>query len=514
LPLIRRNGKPDAVAAGLLAGILAIAATLRLAFLGQHSLWADEVFVVWVTGHPWNEILGLLKAGDTHPPLYYLLMKAWIAVAGTDEAALRFPSACFSILTVLLTFLLVEQISSRPIALLSALLVAVSPFQIMAAQEARMYPLLAVLVLASTLMLAIGVRGERLLPWAAYAALATLMVYTQYLGGLVLLAHGIWIFAWERQRVRKWLASVAAATLLFGPWAPAFAQQVSHVRALQPVGRPFTFNPGDILGLFAFGGSLFGTASYFFGGTRSLVEQLIIVLPFLVVLWRGAASLASDYSAMALVGLPPVVVLGVISAFPFARPHTRLFAFLLPFYALFLAHGVVDIAGHVRWRQGLVTGLLTCGLVVYSLPVLGRYYLEPRSHPFQWREAAALVERETQPGDFFLYVGDPAKQAFTYYLRSAYPSMTLTPIEWVRSGNRQVTLSDAKVRELAARAHRVWLITTVPFTPQNPIIYQRLLPALGTAFCVAGLGDFVGTWVYLLEAKAEPSPSPHSCLAK
>lgn len=500
--------------AALLAGILTIAATLRFAFLGQYSLWADEAFVVWVIGHPWGEILPVLRGGDTHPPLYYLLMKAWVGVAGSGDQALRIPSACLGILTVLLTYRLVAQVSSKSVALLSALVVAISPFQIMAAQEARMYPLLAALGVASTLMLAIGGRREGVLPWGAYAVLATLMVYTHYLGGLVLVAHGIWALAWERRKAGAWLASAAIVTLLFAPWAPAFAQQVSQVRALQPVGGLFTLRAGDLLGLFAFGGSLFGTASYFFPGTGPLGEQLIILSPFLLVLWRGIASLIPNRRALALLGLPPVVVIGAMGALPFTRPHDRIFSFLLPFYAAFLAHGVVDVGRRVRWRSSAAAGLLTCGLVLYSLPVLDRYYFEPRNRPFQWREAAALVEGQARSTDVFLYVGDPPRQALSHYLRSRHPSVTLTPVEWVRGGNRQATLNDARLRQLAAEARRVWLITTIPFSPQNPIISQRLFPALRSAFCVAGGWDFGGTWVYLLEATPGRSLAPSSCLAE
>ena len=70
---------------GVLGGIIALAAVLRFAGLGHNSLWFDEAFVVWVGAHRWQDVLPLLSGHDFHPPLYYLLVKAWIGVAGTGR---------------------------------------------------------------------------------------------------------------------------------------------------------------------------------------------------------------------------------------------------------------------------------------------------------------------------------------------------------------------------------------------------------------------------------------------
>src|SRR5438132_368347 len=57
--------------------------------------------------------------------------------------------------------------------------------------------------------------------WAGDAVLAVLMVYTQYLGFLVLFAHGVWVAGWERRHLGAWLASMGVAAVLYAPWIPA-----------------------------------------------------------------------------------------------------------------------------------------------------------------------------------------------------------------------------------------------------------------------------------------------------
>lgn len=491
-------------AVAILAGVLGIAAGLRFAFLGQNSLWFDEAFVAWVVRFPWRAIPGILRATDAHPPLYYLLMKAWTAFAGTGEVALRIPSACFSLGSVLLTYALMRRTSTEVASLLGAFLVAVSPFAVMAGQEARMYPLLGLLAVGSTLALQTSVERGGILRWGTYAVLGTLMVYTHYFGFFVLIAHGIWVLGYERRHAVPWLAAMACSLALYAPWAPSLFYQIFDAHGWAWYRNPVTVrNLVDLLGLFAFGGSLFGATSYFFGGTLGPVGQLVIVLPFLAVLWCGIASFTSDRRALALLALPPAVTIGAAFLISLAKPmfYPRWFSFLLPFYAVFLARGIVDVAGRLRgWREpGLA--LLTAGLLLFGVPVLDRYYFDPHFRPYRWRAAADLVRKEAQPGDFLLYVNGAAELAFTYYFREPHPSLTLFPIEGA-GGDRRLGFTAAEARQLAAHYPRVWLITTVPF--RAPMV-ERLRPALDGAFRVVGVGDFTAAWVHLLVAAPSSS---------
>ncbi|HYM92424.1 MAG TPA: glycosyltransferase family 39 protein, partial [bacterium] len=175
---------------------MALAAVLRFAWLGRHSVFFDEAYVAWLSAHRWSDLL-LLRLAEYHPPLHYVLMKAWIALAGPGEAALRTPSAVFGSLSVLLTYFLVRRVASEHVSLMSALFVAVSPFEIMAGQYGKMYTLLEVLAVGSTLVLALAT--ERGAPrWTLYVALAAATLYTHYLGVFVLAAHGAWVL-WRRR---------------------------------------------------------------------------------------------------------------------------------------------------------------------------------------------------------------------------------------------------------------------------------------------------------------------------
>lgn len=482
----------------LLTGILIVAAGLRFVALGHNSIWLDEAVVANVARARWQDILPLLRAEDAHPPLYYLLMKAWASVAGTGEAALRLPSACFSLASVALTYALMRRLSSGPVSLLSALLVSTAPFAIMSGQEARMYPLLGMLALAATLVLLVGVEQDQWWQWVMYTTAATLAIYTHYLGLFVLAAHGGWVIRYERRRLGRWLTTMAVAAAFYAPWVPSLVYQAAHAHAwfLSPLygDKPPFLKLGDLLGLFAFGGSLFRMPSYFLSGTPlTPFEQLVVFLPFLAVLGSGIASLSRDGRALALLGLPPAIAVGGMQLVALVSPAfiARWFSYLLPFYAMVTAEGVFALARAIHGRLDRTVAVITAGLLLYNLAVLNRYYLDPAFRPYQWRSAAALVEQKFMPSDALLY-GDPGnKAAFTYYFRKRVLSMTLLPRP-----------DFAAIQQLPAGYRRVWLIVAPPF---SDAMLQQTLSALRTSFVfVAGSrmnGTGVYPWVYLFETK-------------
>ncbi|HLN12793.1 MAG TPA: glycosyltransferase family 39 protein, partial [bacterium] len=140
---------PTRVPAIAVAGLVAAGAVLRFAWLGRNSLWYDETFTALVSSLAWPKLLAFIRLTDTHPPLYYAVVKLWTAVAGTSEAALRFPSACFGAAVVGATYALARRVTTVPVSLLAALFVALAPIDVMTSQDARMYALLELLAVGS-----------------------------------------------------------------------------------------------------------------------------------------------------------------------------------------------------------------------------------------------------------------------------------------------------------------------------------------------------------------------------
>ena len=121
--------------------ITLIALALRLYNLTYHSLWFDEAISVHWARQTIPRILevGFTLVEDRLPPLYYLLLKGWTALAGFSEVGVRSLSALLGTLLVPVVASVAVPLFNRRVALVTALLVALNPFLIWYSQEARMY---------------------------------------------------------------------------------------------------------------------------------------------------------------------------------------------------------------------------------------------------------------------------------------------------------------------------------------------------------------------------------------
>ena len=114
----------------MLSFILFLAAVLRIIFIGNHSLWLDELFSLRFSEFNLPELIREVAASDNHPPTYYIVLHYWVLFFGDSEASLRAPSALFSLLSVYFTYKVGELLFNKRVAALAALLLAVSEFWI------------------------------------------------------------------------------------------------------------------------------------------------------------------------------------------------------------------------------------------------------------------------------------------------------------------------------------------------------------------------------------------------
>src|SRR5215470_14835556 len=123
---------------GWIVAALCAAAVLRAVQLGTPALWYDAVITAQWLRLPWLDMVQA-AAADKHPPLYFVLLKAWTLLAGDSELALRLPSALASWLAVPAIAAVAWYVRGRGAARWAAWAAALSPFLIEHGQEARMY---------------------------------------------------------------------------------------------------------------------------------------------------------------------------------------------------------------------------------------------------------------------------------------------------------------------------------------------------------------------------------------
>ncbi len=258
----------------VLAALTLLAFGLRAGSLTAQSLWRDEVDALcyayefphllieaiapeqagglrtpcacppppiapdWREGTLRERAVGLLGAMiRQNGPLYYFLLRGWVARVGHTEYGMRFFSLLFGVLGVPLTAALGTRLVGRTAATVAAALMAISPYMVWYGQEVKMYTLVPGLVLLALYGLRRGIDEGRGW-WAVQVAATTLLLYTHIWGALLIPLQILWLAAeWPRWRPR-WRGALVGMALLTLPYLPLALWQMPAVLARRETGFP------------------------------------------------------------------------------------------------------------------------------------------------------------------------------------------------------------------------------------------------------------------------------------
>lgn len=187
-----------------IALILTVAAALRFYHIGSQSLWADEGLTARILRLPIAEMLQRIRDWEQTPPLYYFLMKPYVAVFGATEATLRYPSALMGALSVFALYACLCRTFNTSAGLIAAMLLALSPYHIAYSQEARAYALFILLtILSCDLFLRVLAERSQKLD-VLYILATTLLLYTHLYGIFIVGAQNLALLvAWVLDRRRS-----------------------------------------------------------------------------------------------------------------------------------------------------------------------------------------------------------------------------------------------------------------------------------------------------------------------
>jgi 4-amino-4-deoxy-L-arabinose transferase-like glycosyltransferase len=496
----------------LVALILVLGAETRFLGLSDRSLWFDEAFGVSLRTASVSQLAGFIRFHDTHPPLYYVLLKGWTRLFGSGEIAVRSLSALCGLLMVPLLYVFARRLADRGVALAAAAVLAGSAFAVHAAQEARMYPLLGLLALASWFFLLRAVEEPRVRYWVGYVLSSALAVYTHYFGFLVLGSQALYLCP-RLWRDRRTIVAVGlaqgAVLLLFLPWAPAFLTQLMSGKAWPTFRPPAGIGAVvDLLALFGFGGELFGTAGYLHAAALPVWMAVALLLPFLALVGMGAYGLRGDRAWLLFCywGVPIAVAVAVSQRTNIFYP--RYFSFLAPGWALLTAAGIGMAAGSLlRFRSLRVLGrpVATLGLVIAVLaanaPVINGYSSEVED-VYNWRAAAELVSATAGPNDYIIFVPGFAESPFEYYYKGSLQRYQLWPVENFQMMGKQKAadpaIGKAWARRLAEAHPSLWIVATVPFPGSA---FLRLQTIFEDSFGNGHAWDFHYVYVFRLQSR-------------
>ena len=218
-----------------LAAVAAVALAFRLVHFTERSFWYDESSSWQTARFDFPDMIRSVRL-NVHLPLYYTLLKGWMAAWGESVASLRGFSVFFGVLTVVMMGVFAgelyrvssagdgDEADRRYFARVVALLVAVSPFQAFYSVEARMYSLGTTFTAVGAWLLLRALRDpSKGRPWWAFVASCVGLLYTHHYGLFT-------VAAWY-----LFLGLYACRLAGVGAWTGARAVVAGTVKALAVV---------------------------------------------------------------------------------------------------------------------------------------------------------------------------------------------------------------------------------------------------------------------------------------
>ena len=364
--------------------------------LTKSSVWHDEGYTATLIQKNYGAVIrdtGL----DVHPPLYYLILKAWSQIFGSTVFALRFFSVVCMFGAVVVTWRIFRKIFDPKNALYALSFMAIGPFLVRYGQEMRMYGLAALITAIST-WLWLKLQDSEKKSKATlifYGFMIAAGMYTQYFFVLVPMIHIISLlfepgkkFKQKSAAMLAYWPSVAVATALFLPWLPTVLKQFGSVY------NQFWIGPVGVETL-----------------TSTPIAMMILKKQFQMLGWRGLLAIVtilmvvfglkkykdvqktSAQRLMFLYALLPPVLLFVLSLPPMQPAYQdRYMSFFAPMFYSCLAIGVVNLAK----KQNIKVFLVSIFVVAFGYGQFNNY-VQGNNHgwddgAFSMKQVALVVQ--------------------------------------------------------------------------------------------------------------------------
>ncbi len=386
--------------------ILLLGLILRLISINQ-SFWLDEATSGNVVrSFSYGDIVTKFSVGDFHPPLYYLLLKFWASIFGSNDWVLRIPSVTFGILTIFIVYKIGYSLKNKRVGIIVALLLATSSLHVYYSQEARMYSLATLLVSLSfySFIKALESKQKR---WQYFFILSLLgSIYTDYVPVLILPVYLYLIFKKRLSGIFFPAFFIFILGIIF--LLPLFYTQVTSALSIGKEGNAWL----ELLGFSNFK-NIFLIAVKFIFGRVSLDNKIIygLVSLFLVIIYWGL-SLKSvfDKKVRLLMFwlLLPILAAIAVSFFVPILSYFRLL-FVLPAFYLLIAYSLDKLP------EKYFVPLLSV-LVIVNITSTMSYLTQEHFQRENWKGAVEFIKNDVGGKDYtLLFPANSQMEAVKYY---------------------------------------------------------------------------------------------------
>lgn len=387
---------------------------LRLINLNQ-SFWLDEAININnVSALGFRELFLNYSLSDFHPPLYHLVLKAWINYFGNSEISSRVPSIIFALGSIVFAYLIARKLYDVKTGLIAALLLATAPLHIYYSQEARMYMLAAFLACMSVYFFLLVLERDKLYNWLGFIASTALLLYSDYLPYLLIPVYLIFLFI-RRKKIAKHTLFCFIPTLLIIlialiPWLLIFPKQLQTGQSVAIASPAWA----QVVGTTTVKDFLLSFVKFTIGrisNDNNLQYGLLFAPAGIFVSALFTISLLRISPGRLLIYfwfLTPPLVAFLISFFIPVFSYFR-FIFILPAFYIIWSSAINTVNWALPTRV-----LLTIAIFINLLSAI-IYYTNPRFQRENWREATEYVVSQANENTLILFESGSTAAPFDYY---------------------------------------------------------------------------------------------------
>jgi len=414
--------------------------------LGSKGLWGDEIWQVsWAQQQSFlqtfirftifneldrlrnmtNENLPGLVSNIDNYPLHFM----WVHLTtklGESEFWVRFPSALLGALSVLAMFFLSQKLFGQETALVAAVLLALAPYHVWYAQDARAYSALIFYSLISLYFFVVLMERPSWKAWLGFTLGTVLNLYNHFLANLPLLLEftvsiGLGIIWLWRTRLSGINSETAAfrkmRRSLLAIWSGCVLAAIIALPVLSKAAI-FIKLRGVVPGQnarFQLTSQFIKTLFISFGAGKGIALYVFVLLAIIGI---GAAFYKRFwFGFLTFIWIIfPLAALGVLQPQRFIP--LRYLLFIQPLYLLMAALGSVQVLGALRrikdrllprfsLRQKssswVPLGLVLCGFFMATFPLTWKGYWVEKVN--DWSAICSYFHSQAKPGDMIIGAG-------------------------------------------------------------------------------------------------------------
>ncbi len=460
-----------------------VAFILRVYRLDFVSLRGDEAFTVIFVQRTWDGLWKGISTIEPNPPLMYLALRVWIALAGQSELVTRFFSVFFGVLCVPLLYRLAREMfvplpqpssasqGRERIALFAAALIAINPYQIWHSQDVRNYTMWPALSLLALIFFWRWWNAEKpqtidnrrqtrhlsfvILNLSLYILATLTSLYTHYYDTFILAALNIFVFAFALlgrrwKMLARWIVAQAVLVAAYAPWV------LFGTNRITTYGEPSAQQSIPLLDQFSR-----TLASIVLSDTVPETLKAMLWLPLALALVAILLYLARQNRSRAaflfLYIAAPTLALYAISI---GRPLflERYLNGTAPAYYLTFAVGLAAMTSgklqttNYKLVPAAFGALFFVGASGYAL---SNYYFDPAyAKAPDWRALAQFIHARQQPGD--IVIQNFTEMSPIYYQGGTLPVITVPKSYFAKSADTKT------LQQFNKDYRRIWFIPAAP----------------------------------------------------